>query len=73
MGKKKKVEQDGADRVCQGGSLYDPPADGRVALRGRFEPGYRSAPLGVRLVRRRSALEWLADALREVDDGQEEG
>jgi formylglycine-generating enzyme required for sulfatase activity len=70
MGKKKKVEQDGADRVPRGGGWSGPPASARGALQVRCDPGFRLVFLGVRLIRRRSALERLAEAFQEVSDGQ---
>ena len=73
MGKKKKAEQDNRLRGVRGGCWFFSPANARVADRYGFEPGYQDADLSVRLVRRRSALERLVEACREVDDGQEEG
>jgi formylglycine-generating enzyme required for sulfatase activity len=71
---KKKAERDDAYRVRRGGCYFAPPEYARVAIRYSSAPGARDKALSFRLVRRRSALEWLADALRgEVNDGQDEG
>jgi formylglycine-generating enzyme required for sulfatase activity len=68
-----KAEQDARLRVYRGGSWYSSPAFARVASRFGLAPGNRSGSLGVRLVRRRTALEWLVEGLREGSDEQEEG
>ena len=70
---KKKAEQDSDDRVRRGGCCFNSPAHVRVVTRLRDAPGCRFDNLGVRLVRRRSALERLAESLRGVSDGQDEG
>jgi formylglycine-generating enzyme required for sulfatase activity len=67
---KKKDEQNSANRVHRGGGWFNSPAYARVALRYGYVPGFRGASLGVRLVRRLSALERLAESLREVSDGK---
>ena len=70
---KKKAEQDTRLRVPRGGCRFSSPACASVENRAGYKPGYRCDYLGVRLVRRRSALERLAESLREVSDEQEEG
>jgi formylglycine-generating enzyme required for sulfatase activity len=60
---KKKDEQNSASRVLRGGSWNDSPAVARVASRGRDVPGGRYVNLGVRLVRRLSALERLVEVV----------
>jgi formylglycine-generating enzyme required for sulfatase activity len=68
----KEAEQDNRILVCRGGSWSLLPAYARVENRGAFVRGQRLDNLGVRLVRRRSALERLADGIRE-EVGDEEG
>jgi formylglycine-generating enzyme required for sulfatase activity len=67
-----KDEQDSAYRVYRGGGWINPPALARVAFRYWLVPGNRFDLLGVRLVRRRSALErLLGDSPQESEEQPE--
>ena len=70
MGKAYRHDNDG---VIRGGFWFSPPAFVRVVERGGSWRGYRNGNLGVRLVRRRSALERLVEEPQqeEASDGQE--
>jgi hypothetical protein len=68
----RKVEMHVRDRHAFGGCFDDPPEESRVVEALLMDVRDTNIALGMRLVRRRSALEWLAESLREVSDGQEE-
>ena len=65
----KGVEENVDYRACRGGGGDDLPSYARAEHRVWDETSYRYDFLGVRLVRRRTALERLAEGLREVVDG----